>query len=199
MEKLIQKIKSIPKTYFYLSDIKKISKLNNASLKVAINRLIKNKELIRITKKVYTTNINDVDWKNLSIDIYSPSYISFEYALSFYNILSQKPLHLTLATTKRSKTIETEANNLMYKHIQKKMFWGYVQYHKDSNYLMANPEKAFIDLAYLSLNGYAKFDPEEMNLKILKKNRIKEYLKKINNKKLTKLISSCILNKYILI
>jgi len=189
MIKLIEKIKSIPKTYFYITDIRKISNLSNESLKIAINRLLKNKQLNKISRGIYTTNINQVNWENLSIEIYSPSYISFEWALSYYNILSQKPLHLTLATTKRSKIIKTERKNIIYKHIQEKIFWGYL---KQENFLIAKPEKAFLDLAYLSLNGYSKFDPEEMNLKGLKKNKIKEYLNKINNKKLTKLINKII-------
>jgi len=41
----------------------------------------------------------------------------------------------------------------------------------------------------LSLNGYAKFDTEEMNLKLLDKNKLKEYLKKFKNKKIDKLLS----------
>lgn len=183
MTKLVEKIKSIPKTYFYLADIRKISEFSDESLKIMLNRLLKNKQLIRITKGVYVNDINNVDWEALSVEIYSPSYISFEYALAYYNILSQKPLHLTLATTKRGKVIETEKGNLIYRHIQKKMFWGY------NRYFMAEPEKAFLDLAYLSLNGYAKFDIDEMNLGNLNKKRIKECLKKIDNKKLSNLIT----------
>lgn len=186
MTKLVEKIKSIPKTYFYLADIRKISNFSDESLKIAINRLLKNKQLTRISKGIYVSDINQVDWNALSAEIYSPSYISFEYALAYYNILSQKPLHLTLATTKRGKIIETEKRNIIYRHIQEKMFWGYNCY---DNYLIATPEKAFLDLAYLSLNGYAKFDIGEMNLESLNKKRIREYLKKANNKKLTNLIT----------
>ena len=45
-----------------------------------------------------------------------------------------------------------------------------------------------LDLAYLSLNGYAKFDIEEMNLELLYKAKLKKYLKKNGYRKLYNLI-----------
>jgi hypothetical protein len=77
--------------------------------------------------------------------------------------------------------------NIIFRHIQPKLYWGYIL--KD-DYLIAEPEKAFIDLAYLSLNGYAKFDKEEMNLDLLDRKKIKSYLKKINSKRLNLLLSN---------
>ena len=76
--------------------------------------------------------------------------------------------------------------NLIYRHLKPRLFWGY---QKTDNYLVANPEKAFLDLAYLSLNGYAGFDLEEMDLKLLNKKKIKEYLKRFNSKRLSNLIA----------
>lgn len=185
MTKLIQKINNIPKNYFSLLDIKKISDINEESLKVAISRLIKNKQLIKLQKGVYTSDISKINWENFAVEIYSPSYLSFEWALNHYNILSQQAVNLTLATTKRSKTITTD-KIIIYHHIQSNLFWGYK---KENDYLIAEPEKAFLDLAYLSLNGYAKFDIEEINTKELNKTKIKKYLKKFNVKKLDNLIS----------
>ncbi len=184
MTKLLEKIKSISKNYFTLTDLKKIGILSEASLKVSINRLIKRKELSRLTRGVYTTDITKVDWEQLACEIYHPSYLSFEWILAKYGILSQQPINLTLATSNPTKKIETVDNIIFYHHLQPDLFWGYEQ---KENILEATPEKALIDLAYLSLNGYAKFDIEEMNLKLLDKNIIKVYLKKIGNEKLNNL------------
>lgn len=178
----MQKIKLIPKGYFSFVDLKKISNFSDASLKVIISRLIKNKQIIKLIKGIYATDASMVNWENFAVEIYSPSYLSFEWALAKHNILSQKPMNLTLATTKRSKKITTLPNIMIYHHIQQKLFWGFT---KEKNYLLADPEKAFLDLAYLSLNGYAKFDIEEMNLKLINKIKLKKYLKKINYPKLS--------------
>ncbi|HCP08259.1 MAG TPA: hypothetical protein DIT25_00435 [Candidatus Moranbacteria bacterium] len=76
-------------------------------------------------------------------------------------------------------------SKFFFAKILSKQFRGY---YKEDNYLIAEPEKAFLDLAYLSLNGYAKFDPEEMNLEFLDKNKIRMYLKKFDSPRLAVLI-----------
>ena len=107
MKKLIQKINKIPKSYFSLTDIKKVSNLQEASLKVAMNRLLKREELYRVMRGIYALNYSKIDWRQLAVELYSPSYVSFESALSYYNILSQKTFNVVLATTKRSKKISS--------------------------------------------------------------------------------------------
>ena len=138
-----------------------------------------------MSRECFVLDISKISWENFAIEIYSPSYLSFEWALAKYNILSQKPINLTLATSKRSKKNITPQNILIYHHLQPRLFWGFV---REENYLIAEPEKAFLDLAYLSLNGYAKFDTEEMNLELLNKIKLKKYLKKINYQKLNNLL-----------
>ncbi len=187
MSKLLKEINNIPRKYFSLKDLSKINNLEKNSLKVAISRAVRDKKIFKLTNGLYAQDINDIPWENLAINIYSPSYISFESALNHYNILSQQTVSLTLATDKRRKNINIHNHPIIYRHIKSGLFWGYI---RKSDYLIAEPEKAFLDLAYLSLNGYGHFDPEEMNLSLLNKEKIKRYLKKFNNKKLDKLIST---------
>ena len=185
MQKLIDKIKTIPKDYFTLNDLKKISHFKDNSLKVIVNRLVKSEQLIKLGHKFYSNDTSKIDWEKLACEIYAPSYLSFEWALAKHNVLSQQPMHLTLATSHRTKTIKLQNKNIFYHHLKPELFWGYTQ---DRKIFLAEPEKAWLDLAYLSLNGYAKFDVEEMNLALLDKNKLKEYLKKFKNKKLEKVI-----------
>jgi len=175
MNKLIQRLKQIPKPYFTFADIRKIALLADPSLKISLNRLVKTGELKKITKGVYTLDLVNMDWENFACTKYAPSYLSFEWALNQYDILSQQSYALTLATVKRSHTISTPTYQIIYHHLQPQHFWGY---NKKNNYLIAEPEKAFLDLAYLSQNGYAKFDPDEMNLRALNKTKLKIYLHK---------------------
>lgn len=187
MNKLLQKINNIPKSYFSLKDLEKISDRDKNSLRVALSRSVKSGDITRLTSGIYTSDINNLTWENFAVNLYTPSYISLEYALNYYNVLSQRVYAITLVTTNRKKEVTIQGQPLNYKHIKPNMFWGYI---KKEDFLIAEPEKAFLDLAYLSLNGYANFDPEEMNLGSLNKQKIKKYLKKINNPRLTKLINS---------
>lgn len=187
MEKLIDKIKKIPKGYFSALDVQKISSLTPATIKVTLSRMVASEQLIKVGQRLYTTDIKNIDWEKFSVEVYAPSYISFEYALARHNILSQKPHSLTLATSKRTNTVFTRVNELHYHHLNPSHYWGYLY---EAGVLIAEPEKAFLDLAYLSLNGYAKFDAEEMNLGLLNKTKLASYLKKFKSTKLNNLIKN---------
>jgi predicted transcriptional regulator of viral defense system len=189
MSKLAKLINKIPKSYFSINDLAKIVDLDKNTLKVAISRAIKNEELFKLIRGYYTRDIDNISLKNLAVNIYNPSYISFQSALNNYNILSQQTMALTLATSKRKKEINIADNLIIYHHINNSLFWGYL---KEDDYLLAEAEKAFLDLAYLSLNGYAHFDPSEMNLDLINKKKLKKYLIKFNNKKLNLLIKEYI-------
>ncbi len=186
MSALLNNIQKIPKHYFSLNDIQKVSPLTPASLRVSVSRLASSGALTKLGGKLYTIDPSSINWMKLASELYYPSYVSFESALSYHNILSQQPIHLSLATTKRTKNTTVGNKNIFYHHIQEKLFWGYV---REQEAYIADPEKAFLDIAYLSLNGYATFDPEEMNLSLLKKSKITTYLRKFDNKKLSRLIT----------
>ncbi len=185
MSELQKKIKSIPKSTFTLNDIRKVTDMNDESLRVSMNRLVKNGAVTRIVRGLYTSDPSSIDWERLAEELYSPSYLSCEYALGRVGVLSQKPYALTLATTLRSKTVETPFATIIYHHMNPQLYWGYTQ---DQNILIAEPEKAFLDLAYLSLRGYASFDPDEMNLALLNPARINQYLKKFESTRLDRRI-----------
>lgn len=189
MKKLLEKIKNIPKSYFSFSDIRKLSETDENSLKVSLNRLVRNGRILRITRGIYSTDISKVEWEKLALELYAPSYLSFEWALAYHKILSQQPFQLTLASLNRSRKIDACNYIFIYHHIKPELFWGYK---KENGTLIAEKEKAFLDLAYLSINGYARFDVSEMNLGLLDKKRIESYLKKFNSKKLSALIKKTI-------
>ncbi len=186
MNNLKKQIQKIKKSYFTFADLRKISHLNDASLRVAISRLLKTNELNKLNKGYYCLNKNQVDYQKAALELYNPSYLSFEWALGQYNILSQKSYALSLATSKRTK--HTKIGNVVvsYHHLRQDIFLGFII---KNGYLIAEAEKAFLDLAYLSLNGYAKFDPKEMNLALLNKKKLKNYLNLFKNKRLHKLIN----------
>lgn len=158
--------------------------MDDASLRVAISRLIKAGEINSLIKGYYCLDRAIIDWQKMALEIYAPSYLSFEWALGQYDILSQKSYALTLATTKRAKQIEVGDTNIVYRHLREDLFFGYIL---QNGCLIAEPEKAFLDLAYLSLNGCAKFDAEEMNLELLDKSKIKKYLKNFRSERLENL------------
>jgi len=166
MYKLIKKIQAIPKNYYTYADIRKIAGLNDASLRVALARLVKNEEITRLCHGYYALDPAKVDYEQLACEIYAPSYLSLEWVLARAGVLSQQPAHLTLVTQNRAKKITVGNTQISYQHIKPEMWYGYEQI---GNTLSATPEKALADWEYLAKNGYSAPPPyEEMNLELLK-------------------------------
>lgn len=189
MNTLLKKINSIPRRYFTFADIRKVAGMSDESAQVSLCRMVKAGDLTRIARGVYTDDITAVDWEELAEHIYAPSYLSFEWVLARYGVLSQQPMALTLATKKRARVIDSPYKTIIYHHLQAKLYWGYTQENKA---LIAEPEKALLDLAYISLNGYGSWAPDEMDLSSLDTQKIARYLKKMNDNRLTRLIGKMI-------
>ncbi|MFH1673238.1 MAG: hypothetical protein ABIF87_07420 [Pseudomonadota bacterium] len=83
--------------------------------------------------------------------IYSPSYISFEMALSYYHMIPESVYGLTSATSRKTMVFETNVGDFIYRTIQPRLFFGYklVNY-RDQRFRVAAPEKALLDYFYLN-------------------------------------------------
>jgi predicted transcriptional regulator of viral defense system len=103
--------------------------------------------------------------------IYSPSYISLESALNYYGILPQFPFTITSVTVNRKKTIENQTT-YDYSHISPQLYWGFETH---QSFIIANKEKALIDLMYLSSKGLTNISIDELDLSLINKKKIKFY------------------------
>lgn len=185
MSGLMNDIARIPKSYFSLTDIAKVSTLARESLWVSLSRLVKQGRLVKLARGWYTADIAAVNLEQFAPDLYPGSYLSFESVLAAQGILSQQPMAITCATRRQRKTVTVGGRDIIYRHLQPKMFWGYRRVGQVSE---AEPEKALLDLAYLSLRGYAKFDAEEMHLDLLDKKKLSVFLRSIGSPELKRLI-----------
>lgn len=116
-----------------------------------IRRLVEKKELIPIIRGIYETNKNTPGYY-LSSFIYGPSYLSFDYALSYYNLIPEKVYTYTSATfNKRKKKIyQTSFGVYSYQDIPKDAFPFDIQFIEEDEYVyqIASPEKAICDKLY---------------------------------------------------
>lgn len=172
---LIKKLQSFGRGFFTIADLEKIIGLSRNSLKVALNRLIKQGVLERLTRGVYQLSISPVEAGVVANQLYYPSYLSFEAALARYGILSQIPYTQTFATIKKSKKIWLKETEIEYTQLKKELFFGYVL--ADGIYL-ARPEKALLDQLYLVSRGRRNLSMEELDLSGINKKILLRYAKK---------------------
>jgi len=173
--KLIQILKGFNKSYFTIFDLEKILNVKKDSLYVTLNRLVKSGVLIRLKRGVYQPEFKEPELEKTAGELYYPSYLSFESALSRYGILSQIPYALIFATTKKSKKLYLMDREIEYRQLKKDYFFGYLL---NNGICIAEPEKALLDLLYMISKGKASNDLSELSLVNLKKNKFIEYSKK---------------------
>lgn len=180
--------------------------VNKGNFQTAYNQLnnwTKKGLVIKLKKGLYILNDTDrkIDVSNLFIanQLYYPSYISLEYALSLYELIPETVINITSVSTKKTTKFKNELGLFTYQKIKTSAFRGFIQA-ADNNgmkYFLAESEKAVIDFIYFNLSKFDKNDKDIFetsyrfqNLQILNIKKLLFYAKLFNNKKLTKIIKN---------
>ena len=121
------------------------------SPKSKLSRMAKSGESFPITKGIYEMNPHTPAYL-LAGSIYGPSYISFEYALSFYGLIPEAVYTVTSATfeKKKKKKFETAFGTFSYRDVPSKAFPLGIRLIQEGEYFyrIAEPEKALCDQLY---------------------------------------------------
>ncbi len=179
---LLDKIRSKP--VFRIQDIERIAYCNQSYAKQILNRLKKKKLIKQITKNRYTTKDNIFV---ISSNITFPSYISFWSAASFLGYTEQIVNTIQVATTRKAKPINFEGYKIKFIPI-KNYFFGYKKISaNEGDIFIAEDEKLAIDclLRQKELGNMDEIENIFENAKI-SKDKIIEYLKKINKQSIIK-------------
>jgi predicted transcriptional regulator of viral defense system len=80
------------------------------------------------------------------------SYVSLQSALNYHGMIPEHVPVVTSVTTRRPETIDTPFGRFSFRHLGAKLFVGFgeVEVAPGQKALVARPEKALIDLLYLS-------------------------------------------------
>lgn len=117
-----------------------------------ISNLVKSGELVRLKKGFYTFSkaylTKPIDLISVANTLYTPSYVSFDYALSYYGMIPERVSEITSATSKNEKLFETPIGRFSYKKVPFKAYslgidWLYDE--NDGGRFIATPEKALCD------------------------------------------------------
>ena len=169
---LLKVLKSIPKAFFTLSDLEKITGLDRKSLYVTLNRWVKKGVLDRVGRNIYTVAGEPVRVEAIAGQAYLPCYLSFESALSRFGVLNLVPYSLIFATTRKTKSVTLLRRRVDYRHLKEDLYFGFTN--EDGLYV-AEPEKALLDLIYFASFGKTIIQPEELDIRSLSDRVIDKY------------------------
>lgn len=123
------------------------------SPKDKISSLEKSGQLIRLKNGLYVVS-KSITNQNLSLELianqlYGPSYISFESALSYYGLIPERVYLTKSASLQRGKSYKTPVGNFEYIKVPEAYFpigLHHIYVENLYTYILAKPEKALCDL-----------------------------------------------------
>lgn len=128
-----------------------------AYLDISVNHA--NKLLSRISKTNHLIHIKQGVWAFPDMDALIlpgfltapfPSYVSLQTALYFHNMISQIPNIIYAVSVGRTKIYKTPLATVSIHHIHPTFYFGYEEKGADGLLKIASPEKALLDIFYLS-------------------------------------------------
>ena len=150
--KTIELKNALPLSVFSHEMVSSILEKSFSNVNEKISNLIRNGDLIRLKKGFYTFSkpyqTKPIDLISVANSLYTPSYVSFDYALSFYGMIPERVSEITSATSKNEKLFETPIGRFSYKKVPLQAYslgvdWMYDE--NDGGRFIATPEKALCD------------------------------------------------------
>lgn len=148
MKEIRKKAKTEELDYLFLMDC--LSSYKHPRDK--LTALMKSKDLIRVKKGLYIFG-PDYRLRPFSLEvlanlIYGPSYISFEYALSYFEMIPEGVRRITSICSKRIKHLKTPVGEFIYYYLHPQKFsigitWESID--DNTHFLIATREKALAD------------------------------------------------------
>lgn len=136
----------------------------NAQLKYAL----KTGNILKLKNGLYMSNDFYIRAKDkdglreyVASQLKSPSYLSKEYVMQKYNLLTEAIYSITSVTLKTRKQYQNFLGSFVYSSIKKDFYFGYNEKRYLSNiYFEANKSKAVFDYLYLKKNISSKLKQE---------------------------------------
>ncbi len=155
-EYLLERVEKLP--YFSFDNLRPFG-LSDGYRRILLSRLVKNGKVIRLKKSFYVSKsyLYEVERRQevsgfikfLSNVIYEPSYLSLEYVLSEYGILTDSPHAITLVTTKKTQRFSHSLGIFLYRSIREHLFIGfYTRKYGKFRVKEATKAKALFDFLY---------------------------------------------------
>lgn len=172
---------------------------NLPQIRLQLSRWVNSGRIIKIKKGLYTVA---EPYRKIRPELFGianslklPSYVSLQSALSRHGLIPEFVPVTTSITTARPQVIKTPLGRFEYRHVRKNLFWGYqmLELSENQQALIANPEKALLDLLYLTVGGDRVEFVKELRLQNfdrLSKNVLRQYAEKYESPKIERAVDN---------
>lgn len=150
---------------------------NSQKLTQSLHYYVKEGKICNPRRGIYTkATYNE---QEMACSLFRPAYISLEYVLQRAGVVFQYDDAITCVSY-LNRIVEIDDKTYQFRIINPELWIGMEGIRQDDNILIATPERAFLDMVYLS-SGNCYFD----NLHPLNKTKVKQLLPLYQSKVLT--------------
>jgi predicted transcriptional regulator of viral defense system len=143
----------------FQASLLKVGEVSGPELRVQLSRWVRSGRLIQLRRGVYALAPphRQVDPNAFFVaqSLRKNSYVSLQSALAHYGLIPEHVPTVTCVTTGRSEQIQTRLGSFVFRHVSTRYFFGYRQTEvvRGQHAFVAQPEKALLDLVYLTPGG----------------------------------------------
>jgi predicted transcriptional regulator of viral defense system len=150
LSEALGKIKAIGQPVFRTADIMVALDVKKSHASKLLERLAQHGHVIRLMRGLWAMP-ESLEPLALVPHLTAPfpSYVSLQSALYYHNMISQIPEVIYCVSLARTRTYETSVATISVHHIEGSFFFGYEE-RGEHHVRMALPEKALLDILYLS-------------------------------------------------
>ena len=188
-----RELKSKQLLLFTNIDVRRVLGVSKVAAVFLLHRYTKKGLISRLKRGIYV--FPDMLPPDLYIAnrLYEPSYVSLEFALSYHRVIPETVYEITSVTTKATRRFSTLGKTYSYRRVKRTVFTGYfIQKQKRFSFIIADPEKAFVDTLYFRvLSGgkpLTRFDKGKVNT-----NKALKYASLFENRKLIGIVKRALL------
>lgn len=159
MRQLINLSKLNTASFFDKTTLQKVIEVNDNALYANIKRWLKKGELVQLKKGLYVTKtylqkaVDQQDYAEWLANILKqPSYLSGEYVLQKYSMLTESVFAITSVSLKKTGSYQNNLGAYTYSSIKEELFTGFRILNKGTYQIkQASKAKALFDFLYFRL------------------------------------------------
>ena len=183
---VLEAILGSTRTVFNIQSLRMLTaSTDSQKLSKSLHYYVKEGKIRNPRRGIYTKATYDE--KEMACALFRPAYISLEYVLQRAGVVFQYDDTITCVSY-LNRTVEIDDKTYQYRIINPELWIGMDGIEQHDYILLASPERAFLDMVYLSA-GNCYFD----NLHPLNKAKVKQllplYISKVLKQRVTKLLN----------
>ena len=166
---VLEAILGSTRTVFNIQSLRMLTtSTDSQKLSKSLHYYVKEGKIRNPRRGIYTKATYDE--REMACCLFRPAYISLEYVLQRFGVVFQYDEAITCVSY-LNRTVEIDGREYQFRSINPELWIGMDGIERHDNILIASPERAFLDMLYLS-SGNCYFD----NLNSLDKTKVRQIL-----------------------